>query len=143
MSEPTDERDTKAATFFNVVLWLFQLLLASAFGISGVLKVAMPIPELIEVMTWAENLPAWLMRVIGVSEILGAAGLILPGVTRVKPTALTVLAAGGLAVVMVLAALFHLWRLEFFYLPANLILGGLAVFIVWGRRNKARLHSEG
>ena len=132
MTEQTTER-TNWSTVLTVFLWFSQILLAVAFGLSGVMKVLTPMPELVETMTWAENLPAWLIRFIGASEIAGAAGLILPGVTKIKPTLLTVAAAGGLVVIMVLAALFHIWRAEFFFLPVNLFLGGVAAFVIWGR----------
>ena len=76
------------------------------------------------------------MRVIGVAELLGALGLILPAATRVKPM-LTPLAASGLATVTLLAAIFHISRGELGALPIPLVLGGLAAFVAWGRAAKA------
>jgi hypothetical protein len=66
--------------------------------------------------------------VIGVSEFLGGVGLILPAMTGVK-TKLTPFAAFGLTLVMILAAVFHIVRGEYNFVPINLVLGGVASFI--------------
>ena len=65
-------------------------------------------------------------------EILGATGLILPGVTGVAPV-LVPIAALGLAVVMIGAAITHIRRGERPFLLLNLVLFALAVFLAWGR----------
>jgi len=62
--------------------------------------------------------------------------MLLPALTRIKPI-LTPLAGVGLAVVMVLAAGFHVMRGELSALPINLAFGGLAAFVAWGRLQKA------
>jgi putative oxidoreductase len=77
------------------------------------------------------DVPRWLVRFIGTSELLGALGLILPAAMRIKP-ALTGFAALGLLTIMVLAALFHVSRGEFGMLPINSVLGALAAFVAWG-----------
>ena len=66
----------------------------------------------------------------------GAIGLILPAATKIKPT-LTPLAALGLLTIMILAMAFHLSRGEAQALPINMVLGGLAAFVAWGRTKKA------
>jgi putative oxidoreductase len=77
--------------------------------------------------------PVALLRFIGISEALGAVGLILPSALRILPK-LTPLAAVGLATVMALAIPFHASRGELLQaLPANVILGSLAAFVAWGR----------
>ena len=80
----------------NIVLWILQVLLAVLFGWHGWLFLAPP-PELVEIMN-AEFAP-WFRIFLGVAEWLAAAGLILPGVTRIMPW-LTALAAAGLMIVM-------------------------------------------
>ena len=70
---------------------------------------------------------------IGVCEGLGGIGLIVPAMTRVAPR-LTPITAAGLAIIMILAAGFHIARGEYsFFLPINLVLGGVAAFIAYGR----------
>ena len=67
--------------------------------------------------------------------MLGAVGVVLPALTRVQPK-LTPLAAAGLVVVMVLAMANHIMAGEFMIVP-NLVLGGLAAFVAWGRFKRA------
>jgi hypothetical protein len=120
----------------RIALWVVQGLLAVAFGMAGVMKLLTPIAELGANMGWVNSLPEGLVRFIGASELAGAIGLILPAVTRVKP-GLTALAGCGLTLVMLLAAAFHLSRSEWTALPPNLLLGGLAAFVAWGRFRRA------
>ena len=68
----------------------------------------------------------------GVCEFLGGVGLLLPAMTGLKPK-LTPFGAFGLTLVMLLAALFHIVRGEYNFVPINLVLGGIAAFIVYGR----------
>lgn len=121
---------------FHLALWIVQILLATAFGLSGFAKMSAPIEQLSTMLAWATAVPEWLVRFIGVAEVAGALGLILPAATRVQP-GLTPLAALGLATIMVLALLFHLSRGEVQALGINVILGGLAAFVCWGRARRA------
>ena len=89
----------------RIGLWGAQILLGLAFGMAGVMKTTMPIAELAQKMVWPGALPPAMVRFIGTSELLGAIGLILPSLTRIKPR-LTPLAAAGLALIQVLAMLF-------------------------------------
>jgi len=132
MTTSTSEIKVKGSTGLNIGLWVAQVVLAVMFGFGGAMKATAPMPELVEQMGWPGALPEGLVRFIGVSELLGAIGLVLPSLTRIKP-ALTPLAAAGLVVVMVLAALFHIPRGELGALPFNIGLGAAAAFIAWGR----------
>jgi hypothetical protein len=81
----------------GALLWTVQGLLAALFVFAGGMKLVMPI----EAMTTDQlALPELFMRFIGLSEVLGALGLILPGLLRIR-TGLTPLAAAGLVIVMV------------------------------------------
>ena len=80
----------------NTVLWVLQMLLAALFLFAGVMKLISPIAELAE----QAKLPGGFLRFIGVAEVLGGLGLVLPGVFRVRRV-LTPLAAGGLTIIMV------------------------------------------
>jgi putative oxidoreductase len=127
----------------NIALWIAQGLLAAAFGFAGFLKTTMPVADLAAKMVWPGAIPAALVRFIGVSEFLGAVGLILPAVTRIQPR-LVPLAAAGLVTVMVLALGFHGMRGELaLAAPTNLVLGGLAAFVAWGRFRRAPIAPRG
>ena len=120
----------------NVVLWIVQALLAATFGMGGYGKAAMPIAEIAARVPWASAVSPGLMRFIGIAELAGALGLILPAATRVLPK-LTPLAAAGLLLIMVLAAGFHIQRGETGLLAVNVVLGALAALVAWGRWKKA------
>ncbi|MFE3449393.1 DoxX family protein [Nonomuraea sp. NPDC059194] len=79
-------------------------------------------------------MPQPLIVFIGVVELLGGIGLILPAMIGVRPR-LTPLAAAGLALTMLLATGFHLVRGEYELIPANLLLGGVSAFLAVGRWN--------
>ena len=81
------------------------------------------------------------MRFIGACELLGAIGLIVPAVTRIRP-GLTPLAAAGLTLVMALAVPFHVARGEFPALTVVLPLGALAAFVAWGRWKRAPIRAR-
>jgi len=119
----------------NVGLWVVQVLLAVLFGMAGVMKLSMPLAELAQKLPWVPEVPAALVRFIGLAELSGALGLILPAATRIKPM-LTVFAAMGLTTVMVMAAGFHFTRGELPAIVFNAVLGGLSGFVVWGRLRK-------
>lgn len=119
----------------HVALWIAQIVLAAMFGMAGVMKSMTPMEELAKSMPAMASVPEWLVRFIGVSELLAALGLILPAATRVRPR-LTPLAAGGLVTIMVLAMAFHLSRGEVEAVPVTIALGGLALFVLWGRTKK-------
>jgi putative oxidoreductase len=135
MATTTSAPNIHGTKGWNIALWLAQGLLALLFGMAGVMKTTQPIAELAQTLPWAGDVPAGLVRFIGAAELAGALGMILPTATRIAPR-LTPLAAIGLALVMVLAAAFHLTRSEASALPINLALGGLALFVAWGRFKK-------
>jgi putative oxidoreductase len=118
----------------RIGLWVVQALLALVFALSGGMKLAVPYAELLKQGAWVQGVPEWLVKFIGVAEVSGALGLILPAATRIKPI-LTPLAAAGFVVIMVLASGLHLSLGE---KPiVQVILGGLAAFAAWGRFRKA------
>jgi hypothetical protein len=110
--------------------------LALLYAMSVYMKLFLSQTEMVAMgLAWAENAPIALVRFIGIMELLGILGLILPAATRIMPK-LTILAAMGLAAIQLLAIPFHMFRGEFAALPFNLIYLGLALLIIWGRRNK-------
>jgi putative oxidoreductase len=126
----------------NIGLWLTQSILALMFGMAGVMKTTQPIAELAQKLGWPGAIPPGLVRFIGTAEFLGALGLILPSVTRIRP-GLTPLAAAGLVTVMVLASVFHLTRGELNLIVFNLVLGLAAAFVAWGRYRQAPIAPRG
>lgn len=129
----TNQKSNKA---INITLWIAQGLLAVMFIMAGIMKATQPIEALAESLPWVTSTPLGLVRFIGISELLGGLGLLIPSIFRFKPF-LTVWAALGLALVMVLAAGFHASRGEFSNIGMNIVLFGLALFIAWGRNKKA------
>jgi len=121
----------------NIALWIVQALLALAFAGAGATKLLTPIDELATrgMGQWAADSPALLIHFIGVSELLGAMGLVLPTATKIAPR-LTSVAALGLVLIMVLAAATHLTYGESEKLAPNAVLGVLAAFVAWGRRER-------
>lgn len=95
----------------NGLLWVLQVLLACAFSVVGAMHCAAPWATLAAKMAWVADAPRWLPRFIGVMEVVGALGLIVPAAARIAPW-LTPLAAGGLAAMMLMAALMHWVRAE-------------------------------
>ncbi len=131
---------SKGATgrdWWSVGLWTAQVLLALAFGAAGVMKTFTPVVELGAMMNWVTVTPEWLVRFIGVAEVLGALGVILPALTRILPW-LTPLAALGFTIIQVLAIGTHGALGETgTTLPMNLILLALSLLVVWGRTRKS------
>lgn len=99
------------------------------------MKSTQPIEELGKSMTWVNDFSVSLVRFIGVSELLGGIGLLLPALLRIKPI-FTPLAALGLFIIMVFAFVYHITKGEYEVLGINVILGALALFIAWGRYKK-------
>ncbi|MFV0604226.1 MAG: DoxX family protein [Niabella sp.] len=119
----------------NISLWIAQGLLAAMFLMAGTMKSTQPIATLAESMPWVSYSPAWLVRFVGISELLGGLGLILPALLRIQPK-LTVYAAIGLAIIMVLAMGLHAYKGEFSAIGMNVVILLIAVFIAWGRTKK-------
>jgi putative oxidoreductase len=116
----------------NLILWTLQGLMALLFLLSGSMKALRPLEEVSKRMAWANDVPAWFVRFIGIAEILGALGLILPAFTGILPW-LTVAAAVGLVIVMLSAGVLHASRREFSSLGITVLLLALVLVIVVGR----------
>jgi putative oxidoreductase len=120
----------------NIALWLAQILLAIGFGMAGFMKTTTPIADLALQMGWVNDWSPTMVRFIGSAELAGAAGMILPSVTRILPW-LTPLAALGFSVIQILAMPVHISRGEIGVLPINLTLLALSLFVLWGRWKKS------
>jgi len=113
----------------NIVLWIFQVLLAAMFLFHGWLFLNPP-PELIDIMNSQFN-PAFRIF-LGAAEWLGAIGLLLPGITRIMPQ-VTAWAAGGLAIVVGCAAVLHTTRGEYSSAITTAVLCAMACFVAYQR----------
>jgi len=117
-------RNSKKAT--NATLWTIQVLLAALFLFAGISKFLMPAEQL----TAQSPFSVEFIYFIGIAEVLGGLGLILPGVTHVQ-TRLTPLAAAGLVIIMVGATVTTLGTGLFALIP--LATGVLSAFVGYGR----------
>jgi putative oxidoreductase len=131
----------KSSKVVNIVLWVFQGLLAAMFIMAGASKLFQTISELANSLPWVTEVPEGLVRFIGISELLGGLGLLLPSLLRIKPI-LTPVAALGLAAVMVLASIFHISRGETSVIGMNFVIMAIALFVAWGRMKKAPIHAK-
>ena len=113
----------------RIALWSAQIVLAIVFALAGGMKVFTPAAELAKM---AQGFPVALLRFIGIAELAGAIGIILPALTRIAPV-LTPLAASGFVIVMASAAVLHLVHGQFGELVVVIVLGALAYFVAWGR----------
>ena len=111
----------------NRLLWSLQIVLGIYFVAIGAMHFIVP-DGLPEPMAWMYELSDPLHIVSGTAEILGGLGLVLPGLTRIRPD-LTFWAAVGLALVMLGAIVFHVARGEFPNIFLNAILAGLLAFV--------------
>lgn len=113
----------------NIILWILQVLLAAAFAAHGWMLVSPP-PELLPIMN--EQLGVGFRLFLGVAEIAGAVGMLLPAMTRKMPW-LTPVAAGCLAFVVASATVLHLFRGETGAAVTTAILFLLAAFVAYAR----------
>ncbi len=112
-----------------VAYWILAGLLALFYLYSGGTKVVRSREQLLPMMGWIDRTPMGVVRTIGVLEVLGAIGLILPPLTGIVPP-LAFAAAIGLVLVQIGATIVHLARREW-NVAINLVLLVLAAVVVW------------
>ncbi len=116
----------------DTFLWVLQAALAAVFLSAGVMHATQPRERLLTRLPWVEDFSASTVRFIGIMELAGGLGLILPAATGVAPI-LTPIAATGLAVVMLGALLTHVRRREPGGVAITAVLLALTVVVAWGR----------
>jgi len=121
----------------NYALWVVQWLLALLFLWAGGMKLVLPL----EMLKGPVALPGLFVRFIGVAETLGAAGLILPWLLRIRPI-LTPLAAAGLVIIMIGATVITLMAGGGMFALFPATIGALLVFVAYGRRHAADVESQ-
>lgn len=117
----------------NILLWIIQILLALLFLFAGGTKLVLSAETMAAMATPNQVvLPMWFLRFIGVVEVLGALGLVLPGLFR-RQQHLTALAALGLTIVMIGAVVVTTMGDGFKMAITPLVVGLLCVFVAYGR----------
>jgi uncharacterized membrane protein YphA (DoxX/SURF4 family) len=116
----------------NIALWIVQGLMAAMFLMAGSMKATQPKEKLAPKLPWVNDYSALSVKLIGISQILGAIGLIVPWATGIIPI-LTPAAAIGLALIMLLAAIYHFGKGEYKEIGVNVFMLALLVFVAYGR----------
>lgn len=135
----TNQQKTSKAMHY--LLWIAQLAVAGVFIWAAAMKLLLPIEKLAAMFPWTGQVPPALVRIIGIIDLLGALGLILPALLRIKPH-LTVTTAIGIIALMVCASIFHILRGEATVIGLNIFFVFLAAFITWGRSRRAPITSK-
>jgi hypothetical protein len=119
------------------LLWIVQVLLALLFLCTGGMKLVLPLEKL----TGPIPLPGLFVRCIGVAEVLGAIGLVVPGLVRIR-MGLTPLASAGLGIIMIGATVINVLGGDVASALISLVVGLLLVFVAYARcvprRERAR-----
>jgi uncharacterized membrane protein YphA (DoxX/SURF4 family) len=123
----------------HVTLWVVQVLLALLFLFAGVMKFIMPVEEMTKQMP---QFSGAFLHFIGVCEILGGLGMVLPGLFKIR-TGLTPLAAAGLVIVMIGAVVVSYQVKGMAGVPLPLVVGILAAFVAYGRWRLVPLPQKG
>ena len=116
----------------HIILWMFQIGLAIIFMMTGITKVMTPYQDLAEHFQWVRLCSPRVVSAVGVLEILGGLGLVIPTAFNIRPS-LTLIAAFGLLLTMCGAMFVHLFLGETSWVILNIALGSMASFIIYGR----------
>ena len=125
----------KPSKIIHIILWVAQVTLTVLF-IAGAIMKFQPIETTSAMMPWTGQVPIWVVRLLGIIDLLAAVGLILPSMLRIKPQLIT-WAALSIITLMFSAIVFHVSRGEASAIGVNIISAIIALFIVWGRLKKA------
>jgi uncharacterized membrane protein YphA (DoxX/SURF4 family) len=115
----------------SIFIHIALILTALAFTMAGLAKATQPKAKLAKNMAWTDDFSQGQIRIIGILEILGGLGVILPAITNIL-TWLTPIAAAGLMLIMVGAALTHIRRKEYPLIAVNAVLFTLATVVLIG-----------
>lgn len=117
-------------------LWVAQALVAMIYLWAASMKLTKSPADLAGMIPWAADYSVTFLRAIGLVDLAGGLGILLPALTRVMPR-LTVVASAAIVVHQLCAVVFHISRGEFAVLPFNVVLIALSVWVAWGRTRKA------
>jgi putative oxidoreductase len=123
----------------HIALWGATWVLSLAFAITASIKLVFPLHSVREILPWTRSFTPLMIRSLGVIELIGVQGMLLPGLTRSAPS-IVPMASAGLALLMVAAGCFHLVRNEPGQIGLPVVLFILATFITWGRAAAVPIH---
>lgn len=125
----------------NIALWITAGFMAAVFLVAGVTKLLIPQEKLAKAPggAWVLDFSAGFVKALGALELLGVAGLILPALLNIAPV-LVPLAAVGLGLVMIGAAIVESRRRDFKHALGNLTYLALLIFVAWGRFGPQAFH---
>jgi len=112
----------------NTTIWIIQGIVAAMFLMAGMMKSTQPKEKLEPKLPWVKDFSLGIVRLVGVSELLGAIGLIVPQLTGIMP-ALTPIAASGLVLIMLMAAVYHFRKQEYKAIGFNVVLLALSLIV--------------
>ena len=124
--------DSGHKELLNVSVWLAQGLISVSLCVSGVVKLLMPVPRIAKVFSWTGQVSKSFLRFIGVGDLAGGVGIILPTLTHIHPQ-LSDVAALSCMLLQVLAIRFHAQSKEITDTPFNFFVLFLSAFVLWGR----------
>lgn len=114
-----------------MTILIAKIVLAAIFGMAGVMKATRSMEQLAGMgMTWVNEYPETSVRIVGILQLLGALGVILPSLTGFLPV-ITLMSSACLGVTMVLAAMYHYKHKEFKNIPVNVVLLLMCAFVVY------------
>ena len=142
MTQAVQTGSTQPTWGLRAALWVAQILVGVPFILIGLMKLLTPIGDLAKTIHWAGEFPLAFVRGIGLIDIAGGLGMLLPALTRIKP-GLTVAAALGCTVLQVLAIAFHFSRGEASVTGMNFIFLACSAFVLWGRSKRAPIAPRG
>ena len=126
---------------FNVILWILQAVVAVMFIMPGFMKMLLPIQTLSAMLPWTGQVSPYMVRGLGLIDVLGGVGVVLPSLLLVKPQL-----AGTVAIacilLMISAIIFHISRGEASVIGFNIVVIFILAFIAWGRNIKAPIQSK-
>ena len=128
------KKETHLSKTMITSLWAAQILLAVLLVMGAIMKF-LPIEKISTMMPWTGQIPATFVRLLGIIDLLGAVGLILPTSLQIKPQ-LTFWTALCIIALMLSAIIFHIFRGEAEAIGINIFSMIMAAFIAWGRFKK-------
>lgn len=126
------KEEQKKSAALNIMLWTAQFILAAGFVWAAFMKLFQPIDKLTGMWPWTAD-HTGLVTLTGILDLLAGLGLVLPGLLRMQP-ALTIYAAYGTILLMVVAGIFHISRGEASQIGINVFFFVLAVFVASGQK---------
>ena len=125
----------------HISAWVAQIILSASLIWAGGVKLFQPIGQLKTMWPWTGEVSPMFVKMTGIIDLLGALGLLLPALLRIKPV-LTPVAALGIVLLMIVAGAFHILRGESEQIGVNIAFGIIAGFIAFARFRIAPIPSK-